>query len=433
MAQGLALAAGGGALAACGTGAQQTQGVPAAAKPTGTIEFWQGWSTRTPQLRAYLDQFERENPGTKVQDSEFADLGGRPKVVASVLAGTMPDSLMVFKDMFALVVPARAVVGLNKYVARDKVNLKEFGEGDVKERTFGGELVAMPSASGGSGSGIVVYWNKDHFRQVGLNPEQGPKNWSELEQYATRLTRAGERIGVNPTGRFLSWSYTNNGKLYADAEARKVGFDSPEARDTLRFVNGLVQKQGGTEVLETLGANARNMFYQGKHSMILEADLFPSLLVVDALGKSIDWGVGLLPHNQANSRAKYTTPSRGGHGYSVTSTAKNPEGAWALAKFLTLSDAQCGFMVKEQGRVSTLKRCNTAPEMARRPEFVVFNKVLENIVSLPFSPGDDKAVSALHKHTTQAELGKLGIDAALAAAVQEAQFELDEGWKSWRG
>ena len=46
-----------------------------------TIEFWQGWSTRTPQLRAYLDQFERENPGTKVQDSEFADMGGRPKVV----------------------------------------------------------------------------------------------------------------------------------------------------------------------------------------------------------------------------------------------------------------------------------------------------------------------------------------------------------------
>jgi ABC-type glycerol-3-phosphate transport system substrate-binding protein len=322
-------------------------------------------------------------------------------------------------------------VGLNKYVSRDRIDLKQFGEGDVKERTFGGELVAMPSASGGSGSGIVVYWNKAHFREVGLNPEQGPKTWADLEQYATRLYRPGERLGVNPTGRFLSWLYTNNGKLYDD-QARKVAFDTAEGRDVLRYVANLVQKQGGAEVMETLGGNARASFYQGKHSMILEADLFPSLLVVDPIGKDVSWGVGLLPHNQANSRAKYTTPSRGGHGYSVTAQAKNPEGAWALAKFLTLSDAQCDFMVKEQGRVSTLKRCNTAPDVQRRPEFQVFNEVLKAVISIPFAPGDDRAVAALQKHATQAELGKVGIEAAISAAVQEAQLELDEGWKSWQ-
>lgn len=427
---GTALSAG--LLAACGTGGPSaaTQSAPAATKPTGTIEFWQGWSTRTAQLRTYLDKFEQENPGTKVVDQEAAaNLGGRAKMVASVVAGTVPDNLMVFKADYPVLVPTKALVGLNKYITRDKVDMKQFGEGDVKERTFSGELVAMPSASGGSGSGIVLYWNKAHFREVGLNPEQGPKTWAELETHATRLNRPGDRLGVNPTGRFLSWLYTNNGKLYDD-NAKKVAFDSAESRDVLRYVAQLVQKQGNQELIESM-TNARAAFYQGKLSMILEADLFPSLLVVDPVGKDVQWGIGPLPHNQANSRAKYTTPSRGGHGYSVMAGAKNPEGAWALAKFLTLSDAQCDFMVKEQSRVSTLKRCNTAPEVQRRPEFQVFNEVLKAIVSIPFAPGDDRAVAALQKHTTQAELGKISLDAAISAAVQEAQLELDEGWKSW--
>jgi ABC-type glycerol-3-phosphate transport system substrate-binding protein len=421
-----------GLLAACGAGQTPTQSAPAATKPTGTIEFWQGWATRTPQLRVYLDRFEQENPGAKVFDQEATtNLGGRAKMVANVVAGTVPDSLMVFKADYPIIVPTKALVGLNKYVSRDKIDLKQFGEGDVKERTFNGELVAMPSASGGSGSGMVVYWNKAHFREVGLNPEVGPKTWAELETFVTRLNRPGDRLGVNPTNRFLNWLYTNNGRVFDDT-AKKVAFDSAEARDVLRYVSSLVQKQNNMEILEAgAGTAARALFYQGKHSMILESDLLPSVMAVDPVGKEVQWGVGLLPHNQANSRAKYTSPSRGGHGYAVMTGAKNPEGAWALAKFLTLSDAQCDFMVKEQSRVSTLKRCNTAPEVQRRPEFQVFNEVLKAIVSIPFTPGDDRAISAIHKHTTQAELGKISLDAAISAAVQEAQLELDEGWKTW--
>jgi multiple sugar transport system substrate-binding protein len=436
---------GAGMLAACGattapsassgpvsTTAPTTNSAPAAIKPTGTIEFWQGWSTRTMQLRTYLDQFEKENPGTKVLDAEFSDMGGRPKVVTNVVAGTMPDCLMVFKDMYALVVPAKVVVGLNKYISRDKVDMKQFAESDVKERTFSGDLVAMPSASGGSGSGTLVYWNKAHFKEVGLNPDQGPKDWAELDQYIAKLNRPGERLALNPAGRFLSWLYTTGGKLYSDTEGRKLGIDSVESRDTLRYLMSISQKQGGAEVIESLGANGRSMFFQGKHTMLLEADLLPSLAAVDPLGKQLEWGIGLLPFNQAKSGAKYQTPSRGGHGYSVTSAAKNPEGAWALAKFLTTSDAQCDFMVNVQGRISTLSRCNTAPEMQKRPEFQVYSKMLAGVVSQPFSPGDDKAVAALEKHATNAALGKASIDASITAAVQEAQFELDEGWKLWK-
>jgi multiple sugar transport system substrate-binding protein len=419
------------ALAACGTPSRTTttESAPAATRPTGDIELWHNWATRAPQLRVYLDRFEQQYPGTKVLDQDATQLGGRPKMTASVIAGTMPDCLMVFKDMYPLVVPAKAMVGLNKYVARDKIDLKQFGEADVKDRTFGGELVVLPSASGVTGPALFLYWNKDHFKQVGLNPEQGPKTWAELETYAVRLVRPGERLGVNPTGRLFLWLHTNNGRFYAD-EGRKAGFDTPETRDALRYVSQLVQRQGVAEMEEYgLGNPA---FFQGKYAMFFSLDNFPSALAADAIGKQIDWGITTMPVNEKNGRAKFQIPTRGQHGYGVTAQAKNPEGAWALAKFLTLTDAQCDFMTKDQGRFSTLKRCNTTPEMLKRPEFQVFSKAVDSVVSLPFSPGDDAAIAALEKHATSAALGKTSLDAAMIAAVQEAQNALDEGWKTWR-
>jgi ABC-type glycerol-3-phosphate transport system substrate-binding protein len=68
-------AAAGGLLAACTPGGRAAQ-PEGAAKPAGEIEFWQGWSTRTPQLRAYLDRFEQEHPGTKVVDQPLQHRGG---------------------------------------------------------------------------------------------------------------------------------------------------------------------------------------------------------------------------------------------------------------------------------------------------------------------------------------------------------------------
>ena len=426
-----------GALAACGTPTNRearTETAPAATKPTGNIEFWHNWSTRAPQLRIYLDRFEQENPGAKVLDQDATQQGGRAKMTANIVAGTAPDSLMVFKDMYALVVPAKAMIGLNKYVARDKIDLKQFGEADIKDRTFGGELVVLPSASGVTANAITVFWNKDHFRQAGLNAETGPKNWTELEQFATRLTRAGDRIGVQPAGRFLPWLYVNGGSMYSDADGRKLNFESAEARDALRYTAQLVQRQGGGNdpLFDKSGQDNRAYFFQGKHSMLLEGDLLPSILMADTLGKEIQWGVAQLPVNDRNSKAKYVVPSRGGHGYGVTAQAKNPEAAWALAKFLTLSDAQCDFMIKDQGRPSTLKRCNTSPDALKHPHFQLFSRLVNDVISLPFSPGDDRAVAALERHAFAAMQGKVSVDEALKLAQQEGQNEIDEGWKTWR-
>lgn len=220
-----------------------------------------------------------------------------------------------------------------------------------------------------------------------------------------------------------------NGGRLSTADGRKVDFGSREGHETLEWMVQLVRRTGGPPPAAFTG---RNGFFQGKLSMFHEIDLFPGRLRADAAGKNLDWGIATLPLNDRNPRSKLAAPSSIGHGYGIPTAAKNPESAWSLIKFLTLSDAQCGFVTRDQGRVSVLKRCNTDPQAQPSPEFAVFTKQLESMVPVAYSPGESAAGAAVNKWVNEALAGKISVDEALTQAAREAQLALDEGWQQWR-
>src|SRR5579883_1508590 len=171
--------------AACGAGAGQRGQVPVAptaSKPQGTVTFWHNWTTRGPLLRVYLDQFEQANPGVKVEDTDVSTMGGRAKVPTAIISGTAPDMLHVFVDMIPQLTPSKALLNLSPYVTRDKVDLKQFFDSEIKARTVDGALIAMPVVV--AANAHFVYWNKDALQRAGLDPEQGPRTWSQAQDMA---------------------------------------------------------------------------------------------------------------------------------------------------------------------------------------------------------------------------------------------------------
>lgn len=38
----------------------------------------------------------------------------------------------------------------------------------------------------------VIYYNKEHFREAGLDPEKPPRTIEELDEYADKLTKKSE-------------------------------------------------------------------------------------------------------------------------------------------------------------------------------------------------------------------------------------------------
>jgi ABC-type glycerol-3-phosphate transport system substrate-binding protein len=336
--------------------------------------------------------------------------------------------------MIPQLAPSKALRNLGPLASRDKLDLKAFFDAEIKARTVGGALVALPAVM--AAKAHILYWNKAAFRRAGLDPEKGPKTWTEAQELALKLTsrqateleRLGIDIGTPPgadvfTNQFVRWLYHNGGQLFSD-DARKVVFNDPLGQATIEWMHQTVTRQGAYEQVR---AGAATMaFYRGDLAMTMRQDNFPSEMKANELGRSVSWGVTLLPVNDKNNRAKVVTPAIGGHGYGVPTNAKNLEGGWALTKFLTASDAACQFITKEQGRLSPLRRCAEIPEASSAPEFKVFTAAAEAGVPVPNTIANGPIATILRDTLVSVYEGKASPKSALDEAARAAQIELDK-------
>ena len=54
--------------------------------------------------------------------------------------------------------------------------------------TIDGQLYSMPFNT----SNAVLYYNKDMFREAGLDPDKPPATFSEFREYAKKMTKDGK-------------------------------------------------------------------------------------------------------------------------------------------------------------------------------------------------------------------------------------------------
>ncbi len=90
----------------------------------------------------------------------------------------------------------------------------------------------------------VLTWRRDRFAQAGLDPDRAPTTWTEMEEYAKKLTKPkSNRYGMGFTkGDISSWDFVNllwsrGGEVVSqDADGNwHPNFNSPEMVDALYF------------------------------------------------------------------------------------------------------------------------------------------------------------------------------------------------------
>lgn len=142
----------------------------------------------------------------------------------------------------------------------------------------------------------ALYWNKDLFRQAGLDPEKPPTTWAEELEYAKVIT---EKTGIpgfglvaktfdNTVHQFLHWVYTNNGQVI-DADGN-ITLDSPEILAALEGYEAMVpySEEGPTAYEQN---EVRAIFLDGKVAMIHSGSGAAARLAET----DIDWGIATLP------------------------------------------------------------------------------------------------------------------------------------------
>jgi multiple sugar transport system substrate-binding protein len=141
----------------------------------------------------------------------------------------------------------------------------------------------------------ALYWNKDLFKQAGLDPETPPKTWAEEIADAKQIK---EKTGVagyglpaktfdNTMHQFMHWVYTNNGKVI---DGDKIVMDSPEVLAALQAYKDITpySVEGATAYEQN---EIRAIFLDGKVGMI-QAGSGAAARLKDT---KIKWGVAPLP------------------------------------------------------------------------------------------------------------------------------------------
>ena len=79
---------------------------------------------------------------------------------------------------------------------------------------------------------VVMYYDKDAFTEVGLDPESPPTTWEELVEYSKMLTTP-DRFGmdIDNTYNMWSWTYTANGDYMLTNDWTQANINSQGMKD----------------------------------------------------------------------------------------------------------------------------------------------------------------------------------------------------------
>ena len=195
-------------------------------------------------IDGFAEGFMKENPDVKLVPIYAGTYQETiVKALTAHKAGNPPvTSVLLSTDLFTLV-DEGAIVPFDDFAtsAEDQAWLNGFYKAFMLNSRTGGKTWGIPFQR----STVLMYWNKEAFKDAGLDPEKAPQTWDELKAAATRLTRkdaAGkvEQWGVQiPSSGFPYWLFqtltTTNDVILANDAGSQVTFDNPRVIEALQY------------------------------------------------------------------------------------------------------------------------------------------------------------------------------------------------------
>ena len=202
-------------------------------------------------IDGYVADFEKENPGIKIKAiyaGTYQDT--LTKALTAFKSGEPPDiAILLSTDMFTLI-DEDAIAPFDDLLKTDadKAWAKSFFPAFMENSQTGGKTWGIPFQR----STIVMFWNKDAFKEAGLDPDKAPDTWDELVADGGKLTKRDASGNVSqwgveiPSTGFPYWLFqglttANNVRLMNEAGTATY-FDKPGVVEALQYWVDLSRK-----------------------------------------------------------------------------------------------------------------------------------------------------------------------------------------------
>jgi sn-glycerol 3-phosphate transport system substrate-binding protein len=275
-------------------------------------------------------RFEKENPDIKVTavySGNYTDT--MTKAMTAMKGGQPPQlSVLLSTDVFTLM-DENAIVPMDGLVA-DKSWFKDFYPAFMANGQIEGKTWSIPFQR----STIVLYWNKDAFKEAGLDPEKAPASWDEMTEMSKKLVKKDAsgnttRWGVEiPTTGYGYWMLQalaiENGQKLMNEPGNEVYLTAPKTVGALDYWVDLSRKHNVMPPGSIDWATLRTDFLEGKTAMMWHTT---GNLTAVKDGAKFNFGVAMLP-----ARERRGSPTGGGSFYIFKNAT--PEQQKAAVKFI---------------------------------------------------------------------------------------------------
>jgi len=214
-----------------------------------TIDYWHFYGGDFGKLHeTAIAEFNATHPDIQVTSQYIGSAWtGRDKLLTAIAAGSPPDVCLVDDYWIPELAATGNIVNLGNHInantALDVFDL--FWE----SASFEGEIWAMPYAA----SNLVLFYNKDLFREAGLDPNKPPTTWSKLAEYAKVLTKDLDGDGkidqwglmMNTTAMrgviydYLPFLWQSGGELF-NADYTECTVNGEGGVEALQFLQNLI-------------------------------------------------------------------------------------------------------------------------------------------------------------------------------------------------
>jgi sn-glycerol 3-phosphate transport system substrate-binding protein len=292
-------------------------------------------------ITKFIDQFaadfNKENPTIKVSPIYAGSYQDTiVKALTANKAGTPPAaSVLLSTDTFTLI-DDDAIVPVDNFVKTDddKKWLNGFYKAFMLNSQVGGKTWGVPFQR----STVVLYWNKEAFKEAGLDPNKPPATWAEMVAMAQKLTKkdaSGKVVqyGVQiPSSGFPYWLFqgltTQNDVILANEAGTQTRFDDPKVIEALQFWVDLSKKHGAHPPGIVEWGTTPKDFMEKKTAMIWTTT---GNLTNIRNNAKFDFGVAMLPAGK-----KRGSPTGGGNFFIFKKAPPaQQEAAFKFAKWLT--------------------------------------------------------------------------------------------------
>ena len=386
-------------LAACGGsgngGTATAEGIPAKGADDGTeITLW----TRSPLERQAKNVVEAYNKSHKNQvkleiipnDDMEGKVGGASQTdsLPDILAGDVVRipywaSEGIFTDI------TKQIDGLD--------NKADLQQGHIEAGTVDGAEYTLPFITDVS----VMVWNKNLYKEAGLDPERGPKSIDQFVEQAKKVAAlnkdgvAGSYLAGQSGGALVFDLFPS---VWADGESvmNKDGSEATLDNDSMKGVldaykelanttNGL-----GAGSKEETGATWTAPFANGKIGVMPYPNTSTTALFDAEKDGGFEVGVAPIPGTKEGKTSTFL----GGDAMGISKDSKHVAQAWNFLYWLMQSDAQKEVFADQGDTASNIQTLKTAYKDADPRIQTINSVIIDGNGQTPKSPAFNEAFNA---------------------------------------